>query len=83
MPEPGWFDVAGGKLTTYRRIAQQVVDRIVVALGAARAGPCRTAAEPLLAGSNPPSSGILPPPVRAEARRALLAVMNGPCIWTT
>ena len=29
MPEPGWFDVAGGKLTTYRLIAEQVVDRIV------------------------------------------------------
>ena len=47
MPEPGWFDVAGGKLTTYRRIAQQVVDRIVGYQGR-KAEPCRTATEPLL-----------------------------------
>jgi glycerol-3-phosphate dehydrogenase len=67
MPEPGWFDVAGGKLTTYRLIAEQVIDRI-----AARTGrpmpPSRTAEEPLL----PPGeaetagSGILPPPVSRE-----------------
>ena len=28
MPEPGWFDVAGGKLTTYRLMAEQTVDRV-------------------------------------------------------
>ncbi len=28
-PEPGWWDVAGGKLTTYRLMAEQVVDQIV------------------------------------------------------
>ena len=66
MPEPGWFDVAGGKLTTYRQIAQQVVDRIVTYQGR-KAAPCRTATEPLLdAGQDRASSGILPPPVRAE-----------------
>jgi len=27
MPKPGWLDVAGGKLTTYREMARQVVDR--------------------------------------------------------
>ena len=82
MPEPGWFDVAGGKLTTYRRIAQQVVDRIVGYQGC-KAGPCRTAIEPLL----PPeqagtASGILPPPVRAEVVEHFAAA-SGPCIWTT
>ncbi len=46
-PEPGWWDVAGGKLTTYRLMAEQVVDRIVREknLSAQR---CRTATEPLL-----------------------------------
>ena len=28
-PEPGWWDVAGGKLTTYRLMAEQTVDHIV------------------------------------------------------
>jgi glycerol-3-phosphate dehydrogenase len=28
-PEPGWWDVAGGKLTTYRLMAEQAVDQIV------------------------------------------------------
>lgn len=28
-PEPGWWDVAGGKLTTYRLMAEQTVDGIV------------------------------------------------------
>ncbi len=66
MPEPGWFDVAGGKLTTYRRIAQQVVDRIVSYQGC-KAGPCRTATEPLLTpGQGETPNGILPPPVRAD-----------------
>ena len=66
-PQPGWFDVAGGKLTTYRLIAQQVVDRLVRHLGV-KASPCRTAEEPLL----PPEateglSQIVPPAVTAEA----------------
>jgi glycerol-3-phosphate dehydrogenase len=65
MLEPGWFDVAGGKLTTYRLIAEQVVDRIVAHHGRQTA-PCRTAAEPLLSGGNPASSGVLPPPVGRE-----------------
>ena len=28
-PEPGWWDVAGGKLTTYRLMGEQTVDQIV------------------------------------------------------
>ena len=63
MPQPGWLDVAGGKLTTYRRIAQQAVDRIVGHLGR-KVEPCRTADEPLLEPSEvAPTSGVLPPPV--------------------
>jgi len=61
MPQPGWLDVAGGKLTTYRLIAQQAVDRLVAHLGSP-AKPCRTAAEPLLPeDAVRGASGILPP----------------------
>jgi glycerol-3-phosphate dehydrogenase len=63
MTEPGWFDVAGGKLTTYRRIAQQVVDRILDYQDR-KALPCRTASEPLIEpGQAVAPSGILPPAV--------------------
>ncbi|MDB6149235.1 MAG: glycerol-3-phosphate dehydrogenase [Chthoniobacter sp.] len=50
-PEAGWWDVSGGKLTTYRLMAEQTVDRIVKSLttnGARRFQNCRTADEPLL-----------------------------------
>lgn len=65
-PEPGWWDVTGGKLTTYRLMAQQTLDRVTVFLrqrrGATTFHPCRTAVETLL----PPEetagrSGVLPP----------------------
>jgi glycerol-3-phosphate dehydrogenase len=46
MPKPGWIDVAGGKLTTYRLIGEQVVDRVVKHLGK-QTPPCHTAEEPL------------------------------------
>jgi len=63
MPQPGWFDVAGGKLTTFRRMGEQVVDRVVGFLGV-RMRPSRTAEEPLLPPAGHVSaSGILPPPV--------------------
>jgi len=68
--EPGWLDVAGGKLTTYRLIAQQAVDQIVGHLGRPFAA-CRTADEPLLPASQTGHSGILPPEVGPEpVRRA-------------
>jgi glycerol-3-phosphate dehydrogenase len=60
--QPGWFDVAGGKLTTYRLIAEQTVDRIVKYLHHP-ALPCRTAVETL----ESDFSGILPPTVSREA----------------
>jgi glycerol-3-phosphate dehydrogenase len=69
MPEPGWLDVAGGKLTTCRLIGQQAVDRLLRHLGRP-AAPCRTAEEPLLASDMAaPIIGILPPPVDAEVVR--------------
>ena len=64
-PEPDWWDVAGGKLTTYRLMAEQTVDRLVAATKLA-ATPCRTAMEPLL--EKPDAfSGILPPEFQPEA----------------
>lgn len=66
-PEPGWWDVAGGKLTTYRLMAEQTVDGICRALKRSGLLPpgtttCRTAEEPLLPASEAQNvSGILPP----------------------
>jgi glycerol-3-phosphate dehydrogenase len=57
MTEPGWFDVAGGKLTTYRSMAEQTVDRISRWMGL-RLPPGRTA-ELLIGGGS--GSGVLPP----------------------
>jgi glycerol-3-phosphate dehydrogenase len=60
-PEPNWWDVAGGKLTTYRLMAEQAVDRIIRETGL-RGARCRTAIEPLLErGDIVGISGILPP----------------------
>ena len=60
-PEPGWWDVAGGKLTTYRLMAEQTVDRIVREQRL-QARPCVTAEEPLLPEAETRGvSGILPP----------------------
>ena len=71
-PEPGWWDVAGGKLTTYRLMAEQTVDGIIKATGRSKQhiGPCRTAAEPLLPVSECAGiSGILPPKFERELVR--------------
>lgn len=71
LTESGWWDVAGGKLTTYRLMAEQTVDQIVQASKRPsrnqEPAPCRTATEPLL----PPAetaaiSGILPPQFSRE-----------------
>ncbi|MCA1727733.1 MAG: hypothetical protein LC722_08835 [Actinobacteria bacterium] len=42
---PGLVTVTGGKLTTYRKMAQDVVDRVAAALD--NASPCRTPTVPL------------------------------------
>lgn len=66
-PEPGWWDVAGGKLTTYRLIGEQTVDGIVEWLDGkngrnGKHGGCRTAEEPLLPVAETKGvSGIVPP----------------------
>ncbi len=68
-PQPGWWDIAGGKLTTYRLMAEQAVDQLVRHLGIA-AAPCRTAEEPLLDPTEIDAhSGLLPPPISAAAVR--------------
>ncbi len=66
-PEPDWWDVAGGKLTTCRLMAEQTVDR-VIASARLDARPCRTAQEPLLdAEETAGVSGIVPPAFGREA----------------
>ena len=76
MPQPGWFDVAGGKLTTYRIIGEQAIDRAMEHLQ--RAGQAthqrhsKTAHQPLLPDSGDVSringiSAVLPPRVSREA----------------
>ena len=65
--EPGWWDIAGGKLTTYRLMAEQMVDRLADHLDR-KTLPCRTAAEPLLAPTDVADlSGIAPPPISQAA----------------
>jgi glycerol-3-phosphate dehydrogenase len=63
--EPGWWDVAGGKLTTYRLMAEQALNGIVKCLQrehGVKAAPCRTAESPLLEPDETSGvSGILPP----------------------
>ena len=69
-PESGWWDVAGGKLTTYRLMAEQAVDKIVRTANFKNAKPCCTAVEPLLShGECVGISGILPPKVSRELVR--------------
>ncbi|WP_431950740.1 glycerol-3-phosphate dehydrogenase/oxidase [Actinacidiphila sp. bgisy167] len=48
----GVVTVVGGKLTTYRRMAEDAVDAVVSARGL-RAGPCRTASLPLVGAAAP------------------------------
>lgn len=56
----GWIDVAGGKLTTYRYIAEQAIDQVARFVG--NKAPCRTALEPLLPAREVTGlSGIEPP----------------------
>ena len=66
MSEPGWWDVTGGKLTTYRLMAEETVNAIAIFLGHSKA-KCQTAQVPLLDASELASgSGILPPPISRE-----------------
>lgn len=67
MTEPGWLDVAGGKLTTYRLMAEQTLDRVIEFLKF-RTAACATATEPLLPDAAAARfSGVIPPNVSREA----------------
>jgi glycerol-3-phosphate dehydrogenase len=67
MSHPGWWDVTGGKLTTYRLMAEETVNSIAKYLGI-QTPACRTAKTPLVEGGEAGVfSGILPPPVSAAA----------------
>jgi glycerol-3-phosphate dehydrogenase len=67
MSQPGWWDVTGGKLTTYRLMAEETVTSLAKYLGG-KYQPCRTATTPLLEDAGMAwVSGILPPPVSAAA----------------
>ena len=67
MTQPGWIDVAGGKLTTYRLMAEQTVDCAATFLRASTR-PCTTATEPLLPDAGDARfSSVVPPDVSPEA----------------
>jgi glycerol-3-phosphate dehydrogenase len=71
MTLPGWFVVAGGKLTTYRLMAEQTVERIGehwnTALPASRTGVTPLVEPP------PRWSGLLPPPFTREVAVGICA----------
>lgn len=61
----GWWDLAGGKLTTHRLMAEETVDELMKFLG--KSERCRTAEEPLLPESETQGvSGIQPPEFSRE-----------------
>ncbi|WP_418961117.1 glycerol-3-phosphate dehydrogenase/oxidase [Streptomyces tritici] len=63
----GVVTVVGGKLTTYRRMAQDAVDAAVAA-GGLGAGPCRTASVPLVGAAHPRRLAGLDVPARLVRR---------------
>jgi glycerol-3-phosphate dehydrogenase len=67
MTTKGWIDVAGGKLTTYRLMAQEVVEKAISYLNVDMV-PCKTSKEPLLeSGDADGVSSVIPPPVTRDA----------------
>ena len=67
MSHPGWWDVTGGKLTSYRLMAEETLDALARFLNVS-VRPCETAKVPLLTNHDASAaSGILPPPVTREA----------------
>ena len=63
----GVITVVGGKLTTYRRMAEDAVDAAVAGAGF-EAGPCRTAELPLLGAAPRPRLAELEEPARLVRR---------------
>jgi glycerol-3-phosphate dehydrogenase len=64
-PKPGWWDIAGGKLTTYRLMAEQLVDKVASDLGI-RGTRCRTASEPLVSLDKHAAFSQLTPPAFSQ-----------------
>ncbi len=63
MSEAGWWDVTGGKLTTYRLMAEETIDAVAKYVGHTKA-KCRTAEAALLKpAATTGISAIVPPPV--------------------
>lgn len=71
--ETGVFSVIGGKLTEYRHMAEDVLDR-AVHLRALRATPCRTRELPLIGAPDNPGSGV---PLSADLPEALVLRYGG------
>ncbi|MET3962016.1 glycerol-3-phosphate dehydrogenase [Marmoricola sp. OAE513] len=65
--ETGVITIVGGKLTTYRRMAQDAVDA-AVKQNDLRAGPCRTKALPLLGAADATTLARLDAPARLVRR---------------
>jgi glycerol-3-phosphate dehydrogenase len=66
MSNPGWWDITGGKLTTYRLMAEEAIDQIADYLDR-DLDACRTAELPLLTTEESLSAiGVLPPEVNQE-----------------
>ena len=63
LGDDGALTVVGGKLTTYRRMAQDVVDRLTDV-------PCRTTALPLVGAAGPVPTGLPPRLVRRYGSEA-------------
>ena len=63
-PDGRLITIVGGKLTTYRRMAQDTVDRVVARHGG---GPCRTEGIPLV-GATPGAAAAVRPPARLVRR---------------
>lgn len=73
-PSPGWIDVTGGKLTTYRIMAEQTVDFAIRKSRLTSAKPCRTAKEPLLDPAETERvSAVVPPEFSRELVEYYLA----------
>lgn len=70
----GFLTVAGGKLTTYRRMAEETVDRVVELLGG-RARPCVTDHRALVP---PPPEIAAPPPGAPPTEVARVRELFGP-----
>ena len=67
VSETGVVTVVGGKLTTYRRMAQDAVDTAMRTAGLA-AGPCRTRRLPLLGAADREELALLEAPARLVRR---------------